>query len=420
MRMKYVSTFKYPFHLGIKKVFLVIFKHCHLSNLLRIKEKIIFLFIAKLQSQVIDDQSNKLKVLNEKYELKDRNLNTISDKETDLQRNRRRMMQNDLFSEYTRYSLDVRSNLYLDLDSDRARNRKKVLESEYNIVTGNLEMSSPTSKLPINMDTPVTPMSTASDDIPLTETLSENEEDKNNGNILKVSNDVTRGVSKPSLKINVSLVSQNNLKELSVMTTNTLMESTPECALNTAGIMSKKGFTFPDGKICAKVPKTISNGIPVCNTSLQQEEACPQPDYSNFYKRCQELIETNFKCNTTSPYIRLNSPSVSSTETENKPTLTEFLTEFLQKSVIIPMGTHLELINNEVMRMFLHDLKILDHFRSLRNYFFMMDGEFGSIICDGIIGKLEEGAKPEKLLNYQILHSILDTALGSSITGNFL
>ncbi|XP_067637777.1 gamma-tubulin complex component 6-like [Eurosta solidaginis] len=82
------------------------------------------------------------------------------------------------------------------------------------------------------------------------------------------------------------------------------------------------------------------------------------------------------------------------------------------------MTTHLGLVNNEVMRLFLEELQILDHLRSLRHYFFLMDGEFCSIICDGMIGKLENGATPAKLPNYQMLHSTLHTALGSTITGN--
>lgn len=184
-------------------------------------------------------------------------------------------------------------------------------------------------------------------------------------------------------------------------------------------------------------------------------EAFPTPDYANPYERCIELLESNFTCKTRSPYIRLNQQLLTNDKndgtdnqraTASTTTLTTLknpasseqinfnssinnninsmsvitLTEFLQKSVIIPLQTHLNLVNSEVMSLFLEDLEVFDHFRSLRNYFFLMDGEFGSIICDGIIGKLEYGTKPATLLNYQTLHSILDTAIGSSLTGKFL
>uniref|UniRef100_A0A1I8P730 Gamma-tubulin complex component 6 n=2 Tax=Stomoxys calcitrans TaxID=35570 RepID=A0A1I8P730_STOCA len=362
-------------------------------------------------------QKNKFKVLSDEFQIQisnqthrtksmpDVNLNDVQDEElSELQRNRRRMMQNDLFSEYNKDPEPRSVNLYLPLDTDRARNRKKVLESEYNILTGMA-----------NMATVDTPMSTASDDIPLTETLSEIEADKDNGNISKNNDSGTPGSTVDdgidTLKLNVAM-RPDNTKESALTTPYTCLPSTPESALNTAGIRAKQGFTFPS----ADCQKTCID-VAFNNDSLQREDACPQPDYNQPYKRCEQLIATNFRCNTTSPYIRLNSSNNHSNSTHKSPTLTEFLTEFLQKSVVTPMGTHLELVNNEVMRMFLVDLKVLDHFRSLRNYFFMMDGEFGSIICDGIIGKLEDGAKPQKLLNYQILHSILDTALGSSITG---
>lgn len=368
---------------------------------------------------------NRLRVLNEEFNFQtqnshtksmpDINLNTLPDSElTDLQRNRKRMMQNDLFSEYNKDPMAARSALYLNLDTERARNRQKVLESEFNIVTG---------KIVPAQQTPMTPMSTTSDNTPLTEVASnEKQDDKDNGNTISQQLQDKKDTQK-ELKLNVSLADKIP-KDLSLSTAATSFpESTPECGLNTAGIMAKRGFPFPYEEKLKKHQQDASTEAPVQNESLQEEDACPQPDYDNPYKRCCELITTNFTCKTSSPYIRLNNPikRKPTSETCKKLDLNLMsvitLTEFLQKSVVIPMSTHLELVNNEVMRMFLQDLKILDHFRSLRNYYFMMDGEFGSIICDGIIGKLEDGATPEKLLNYQILHSILDTALGSSITG---
>lgn len=352
----------------------------------------------------------------------DINLNTLPDSElTDLQRNRRRMMQNDLFCEYNKDPMAARSALYLNLDTERARNRQKVLESEFNIVTGKIEIKTSASVACVTLDTPITPMSTTSDNTPLTEIHNDKQDDKKNGNDSKVTSQETQ----KDLKLNVSLVRNLN-KDLIISTAaTTFAEFTPECGLNTAGIMAKHGFQFPNKEKLKKHQQDASTEAPVHNESQQEEDAIPQPDYQNPYKRCCELISTNFTCNTTSPYIRLNNPTKKSADFKNAKKLdinimsVITLTEFLQKSVVIPMSTHLELVNNEVMRMFLQDLKILDHFRSLRNYYFMMDGEFGSIICDGIIGKLEDGATPEKLLNYQILHSILDMALGSSITGKW-
>ncbi|XP_046801977.1 uncharacterized protein LOC111686170 [Lucilia cuprina] len=393
---------------------------------------------ANYENLLSEAKRNRMRVLNEEFNFQsqnthtksmpDINLNTLPDAElTELQRNRKRMMQNDLFSEYNKDPMAARSNLYLNLDTERARNRQKVLESEFNILTGKLEVKSAKSTTSINLDTPITPMSTTSDNTPLTEIPNQQQADQDNGNDSVINNNQTNDKKEQQqqndLKLNVSLT-RKLPKDLNLSTAiSAFPESTPDCGLNTAGIMAKKGFPFPNEEKRKKQQQDASTEAPVHNECQQQEYACPQPDYQNPYKRCCELISTNFTCNTISPYIRLNNPTKKSTNLDDSKKLdlntmsVITLTEFLQKSVIIPMSTHLELVNNEVMRMFLQDLKILDHFRSLRNYYFMMDGEFGSIICDGIIGKLEDGATPEKLLNYQILHSILDTALGSSITG---
>ncbi|KAM7350764.1 gamma-tubulin complex component 6 [Cochliomyia hominivorax] len=382
---------------------------------------------ANYENLVSEAKRNRMRVLNEEFNFQtqnshtksmpDINLNTLPDSElSELQRNRKRMMQNDLFSEYNKDPMAARSALYLNLDTERARNRQKVLESEFNIVTGKLE----SQKI---LQTPITPMSTTSDNTPLTEISPERQDDQDNGNISREKETKDKNVLQKDLKLNI-LLADKLPKDLSISTAATSFpEQTPDCGLNTAGIMAKRGFSFPNEEKLKKQQLDASTEAPVDNECPTEVDACPQPDYANPYKRCCELISSNFTCNTISPYIRLNNPIKRSMTSDVGKKLdlnlmsVITLTEFLQKSVVIPMSTHLELVNNEVMRMFLQDLKILDHFRSLRNYYFMMDGEFGSIICDGIIGKLEDGATPEKLLNYQILHSILDTALGSSITG---
>lgn len=94
------------------------------------------------------------------------------------------------------------------------------------------------------------------------------------------------------------------------------------------------------------------------------------------------------------------------------------LTQQLQLSLTIPLKTYMEVLNNEVLKIYIVDLDILSHFKSLFNYFFLMDGEFGSNICNGLLRKLESGAKPNELLNYQTLHRVLENALGSSVYSN--
>lgn len=95
------------------------------------------------------------------------------------------------------------------------------------------------------------------------------------------------------------------------------------------------------------------------------------------------------------------------------------LTDRLRASFAMPLHTHLAILSNEVLKVFVLDLQALDHFKSLRNYFFMMDGEFASHICDGLFVKLEQQKlQPSEMLNFACLHALLDGALGSSIIGN--
>lgn len=94
------------------------------------------------------------------------------------------------------------------------------------------------------------------------------------------------------------------------------------------------------------------------------------------------------------------------------------LTHFLQQSFAVPFRTHFTILNNAILKIFYEELDIMSHFNSLRNYFFMMDGEFACNISDGLISKLHSVRKPSELLNSHALHSILENALQSTLMGN--
>lgn len=94
------------------------------------------------------------------------------------------------------------------------------------------------------------------------------------------------------------------------------------------------------------------------------------------------------------------------------------ITHCLRLSFALPLKAHLKILNNEILKVFLLDFNLIAQFKSLRNYFFMMDGEFASHICDGLFAKIETDVAPAKLLQFSFLHSLLDNALGSSVFGN--
>lgn len=92
------------------------------------------------------------------------------------------------------------------------------------------------------------------------------------------------------------------------------------------------------------------------------------------------------------------------------------LTACLQRSVMLPLTYQLEVVNNSILTYFLVNLDIYEHLRSLKDYFFLMDGEFSRSICHNLFSKLSKTLNPQELLNFATLHNILDKALGSSIS----
>lgn len=127
-------------------------------------------------------------------------------------------------------------------------------------------------------------------------------------------------------------------------------------------------------------------------------------------KMFEEALEKNQQT-----FMGINLDAVTSRPYRHiKTTDTFALSRFLHMSLMIPVNAYMNILNNEILKMFVADLDILSHFKSLRNYFLMMNGEFGSCICDQLFTKLESGARPVEMLNYQSLHMILDQALSRS------
>ncbi|KAH8411093.1 hypothetical protein KR222_002373 [Zaprionus bogoriensis] len=85
---------------------------------------------------------------------------------------------------------------------------------------------------------------------------------------------------------------------------------------------------------------------------------------------------------------------------------------YVKQSILIPLKMHLSLLRNEVLRIF-HELNIYEHFLHLRNYFFLLDGEFGNQLVCGILRNIEAGMEPRCVCQKGILDSILNNALGS-------
>ncbi|XP_017021323.1 uncharacterized protein Grip163 [Drosophila kikkawai] len=105
-----------------------------------------------------------------------------------------------------------------------------------------------------------------------------------------------------------------------------------------------------------------------------------------------------------------------SKEAETTPViLTEACNPFmarrcLQLSVMVPVNAHYALLRNEVLRIF-KELRIYDHFRRLRNYFFLLDGQFGGMLTSDILDRIRAGIDPKSLSQRGVLDAMLGNAL---------
>lgn len=90
----------------------------------------------------------------------------------------------------------------------------------------------------------------------------------------------------------------------------------------------------------------------------------------------------------------------------------------LHQSVLIPLTIQMKLVNDALLKYYIKDLGLLSHLNSLRNFFFLLDGEFGHNLTDALFIHLNKISRPEDLLNSRSLNYILAKALESSIKGN--
>uniref|UniRef100_A0A182IJ56 Gamma-tubulin complex component 6 n=1 Tax=Anopheles atroparvus TaxID=41427 RepID=A0A182IJ56_ANOAO len=331
---------------------------------------------------------------------------------TELQRNRRKIMSQEynLLSDepeagLNRVELKQRPTMYLNLDSDRARNRRRILESEYNIATG--EENFPGTPMSVGSDTDASPMvavpSTPADD--LESPLRGNDINANpvGEKTLGLKLDVSRAVMEAADRFAA------NDRPFGIPGTAALELETPASAL--------RGVTDDalDGGFDFTRAKSVERRSGPANTDSEEDEI-----YREFVEAMKKQC-SNF-CRLAIPpeadndaRSQQSNPESVKNELNSVDVLT--ITRFLQYSLVIPLKAHMEIVNNEILKMYLYDLDILAHFESLRNYFLLMDGEFSAHICDSLFFQLESVRSPEELLNYQTLHSILDGALYSSNAG---
>ncbi|XP_017060032.1 gamma-tubulin complex component 6 [Drosophila ficusphila] len=276
------------------------------------------------------------------------NLNRPETKElSDLQRNRLRSQHHDGFCSFnsTEDEHIQRLRTQVQSDSERARNRRRVLGSEYDIIVGDkVEKRLPRLPLELNklhVEVPLaalTPMSTTSDvdvfGLSPKEIPEQDDNDAANNNNISVNSEKSYAES-PGHELVI-------FKPVG---------SSPESLRPTLHLPSRFGMGM----------------------ELEQETTLPiLPEACNPFmaRRC------------------------------------------LQLSVMAPVNAHYALLRNEVLRIF-QELRIYEHFRKLRNYFFLLDGQFGTLLTNDILERIKAGIDPRSICQKGILDTMLTNALAA-------
>nr|CAH7735023.1 unnamed protein product [Callosobruchus chinensis] len=86
---------------------------------------------------------------------------------------------------------------------------------------------------------------------------------------------------------------------------------------------------------------------------------------------------------------------------------TNCLSLFLEESIHVPLVAQTKIVNGELLRYFIDDLKYIDHLHSLRDYFFLLDCEFGRNVTDTLFSRLYESSAPSEVISYRMLKELL-------------
>ncbi|XP_034234091.1 gamma-tubulin complex component 6 isoform X2 [Thrips palmi] len=93
---------------------------------------------------------------------------------------------------------------------------------------------------------------------------------------------------------------------------------------------------------------------------------------------------------------------------------TSWIESSLQTCLLLPLRVQYKFVSAALLHHFLVDLRLLSHFRSLRSYYFMQDGEFGRHLTVKLFTQMYQVSAPHLLFNPSSLERIMKEALASS------
>lgn len=92
---------------------------------------------------------------------------------------------------------------------------------------------------------------------------------------------------------------------------------------------------------------------------------------------------------------------------------------YLEKSVATPLLVQSRLANAAIVKYLIYDCNILSHLRSLRSFFFLLNGEFAKSLTNSLYTRLYEISVPMELFKTSTLTNFLEQALNSSLSTTY-
>ena len=93
------------------------------------------------------------------------------------------------------------------------------------------------------------------------------------------------------------------------------------------------------------------------------------------------------------------------------------LSMLMENSILIPLRAQISVVNAAVVDYFLVDAGLMAHFRALRNYVLLHDGEFAAHLTQSVFGEVFEAHDPGEILKPVTLNRIVENSMTSSTFG---
>ncbi|XP_076032249.1 gamma-tubulin complex component 6-like isoform X2 [Oratosquilla oratoria] len=90
---------------------------------------------------------------------------------------------------------------------------------------------------------------------------------------------------------------------------------------------------------------------------------------------------------------------------------------FFIKAIWLPVAAQMKLVNKSVLNHILVEKQLIEHFKALRAYCLMVNGEFAQVLTHKLFTKFASSSNPAHALNPCVLNSILNKSLDESSNG---